>query len=398
MRIPMDRATGSGKSMNEGNPAATTVMTRRFAVLATLSLLAGCAVIPKTGPAPAPRPTEAAPDSNVLPTDADRHRIALLVPMTGPNASVGQAIANAATMALLDTNAQSLRITTYDTSAGAGVAATRAIQDGNKLILGPLMADDVVAVAAVARPAKVPMITYSNDASVATSDVFVLGQVPGQSVARVLGYAKSHGVNRVGALVPGGVYGQRVSAALSASAQREGLTVTGIESYARGNTSVASAVRRIKAKGPVDALLIADGPRIALTAAPQAGGTRLIGTELWSGDAAVAKSPAMKGAWFAAVSDRRFGQFEQSYRNRFGATPARLATLGYDSVLLTLNVARNWRPGTAFPTARLADRDGYIGLDGVFRFNANGVAERAMEVREVSGGTFVTVSPAPSRF
>lgn len=384
--------------MNETNPAATSRMTRRFAVLATLSLLAGCAVIPKTGPAPAPKPTEAAPDSNVLPTDADRHRIALLVPMSGPNASVGQAIANAATMALLDTNAQSLRITTYDTAAGAGVAATRAVGDGNKLILGPLMAEDVVAVAAVARPAKIPMITYSNDASVATSDVFVLGQVPGQSVARVLGYAKAHGVNRLGALVPGGVYGQRVTAALTASARQDGLTVTGVETYARGNTSVASAVRRIKAKGPVDALLIADGPRIALTAAPQAGGTRLIGTELWSGDAAVAKSPAMKGAWFAAVSDRRFGQFEQSYRNRFGAAPARLATLGYDSVLLTLNVARNWRPGTPFPTARLADKDGYIGLDGVFRFNALGVAERAMEVREVQGGTFVTVSPAPARF
>ena len=106
----------------------------------------------------------------------------------------------------------------------------------------------------------------------------------------------------------------------------------------------------------------------------------------------------MKGAWFAAVSDRRFGQFEQSYRNRFGAAPARLATLGYDSVLLTLNVARSWRPGTPFPTARLADKDGYIGLDGVFRFNDLGVAERAMEVREVQGGTVVTVSPAPSRF
>ncbi len=384
--------------MREGNLRLTSGVTRRFAVATTLALLAGCTVIPKNGPAPAPAPSEAAPDSNALPTDADRHRVALLVPMSGPNAAVGQAIANAATMALLDTNSQSLRITTYDTSAGPAIAASRAVADGNKLILGPLLADDVVAVASVARPAHVPMITYSNDTGVADRDVFVLGQTPGQSVARVLGYAKAHGVNRVAALVPGGVYGQRVTAALTASARQEGLSVTGIESYARGNTSVASAVRRVKAKGPVDALLIADGPRIALTAAPQAGGTRLIGTELWSGDAAVAKSPAMKGAWFAAVSDRRFGQFEQSYRNRFGAAPARLATLGYDSVLLTLNVARGWKPGTTFPTSRLYDKEGYIGLDGVFRFNDLGVAERAMEVREVSGGTFVTVSPAPARF
>ncbi len=384
----------TGDSMTKGHG-----LTRRFAVAGTLALLAGCTVIPKprTGDMPAPAPTETAPDSNALPTDAGRHRVALLVPMSGPNAVVGQSIANAATMALLDTNAQNIRITTYDTATGAGSAASKAILDGNRLILGPLMADDVVSVAGVARSAKVPMITYSNDAGVADRDVFVLGQVPGESVARVISYARAHGISTVGAIIPAGVYGQRVTMALTASARAAGITVAGIESYTRGNTSVASAVHRIKAKGSVDALLIADGARIALLAAPAAKGSRLLGTELWSGDAAIAKSPAMRGGWFAAVSDKRFGQFEQSYRKRFGTSPARLATLGYDSVLLTLNVARQWKPGTLFPTAKLYDRDGFIGLDGVFRFNQFGVAERAMEVREVGAGTFVTVSPAPTK-
>ncbi|WP_225206771.1 penicillin-binding protein activator [Novosphingobium huizhouense] len=384
--------------MNEGNRARGGSVTRRFAVLATLSLLAGCAVIPKTGPAPAPKPTEVAPDSNVLPTDADRHRIALLVPMTGANATVGQAIANAATMALLDTNAQSLRITTYDTAAGASAAASKAIGDGNKLILGPLMADDVAAVAAVARPARVPMITYSNDTAMAARDVFVFGQAPGQSVTRVLQYAHAHGVNTLGAIIPAGDYGQRVSAALGQAARASGVTVGGIETYVRTNTSVGSAMRRVKTRGKVDAILIADGARIAVMAAPFAAGTQLLGTELWSGEASIAKSPALKGALFATVSDQRFGPFERSYRARFGAAPARLATLGYDSVLLTLNIARNWKPGAPFPIARMFDPEGFIGTDGVFRFNDLGVAERAMEVRQVAPGTFVTVSPAPARF
>jgi len=46
-------------------------------------------------------------------------------------------------MALLDTNADNLRITTYDTSTGVAGAARQAIADGNKLILGPLMAEAV---------------------------------------------------------------------------------------------------------------------------------------------------------------------------------------------------------------------------------------------------------------
>ena len=372
----------------------------RGAIVAVMmALVAGCAVVPKPKPQPvATRPVETAPVANVLPSDTDRHRVALLVPMTGTNAALGQALANATTMALLDTNAQNLRITTYDTASGAGPAAARAIADGNRLILGPLAAEDVSAVAAIARPAHVPMITFTNDADVATHDVLVFGQVPGQSVARVIAYARAHGVTAVGAIIPVGTYGQRVAAGLSGAARANNVRITDIETYDRANTSVGSAIRRVKAKGQVDAILIADGSRIAAFAAPFAKGVRLLGTELWNGDGAIAKTPALNGAWFATVSDDRWGQFERSYTSRFGSAPPRFATVGYDAVLFTLNVARGWKEPGPFPTGRVFDPQGFIGLDGVFRFNELGIAERAMEVREVNGGTFVTVSPAPAHF
>jgi branched-chain amino acid transport system substrate-binding protein len=107
-------------------PNALAARRRKFVAMAALALLAGCKVIPKGAPdvtPPPPPPVEPSPD--VLPTDTERHRVALLVPMTGANSAVGQAIANAATMALLDTNAQNLRVTTYDTTAGAAAAEPR---------------------------------------------------------------------------------------------------------------------------------------------------------------------------------------------------------------------------------------------------------------------------------
>ena len=375
---------------------------RRAIVLAGVSLLGACQLVPRTAPVPPPpppRPDETAPQDGVLPSDSQRHRIALLVPMSGPNAGVGEAIANATTMALLDTAAQNLRITTYDTSAGAGQAAAHAVADGNKLILGPLLSDEVIAVASVARPARVPMITYSNDTGVASHDVFVLGTAPSQSVARVIGFAKASGVKRIAGLIPTGIFGQRASSALVTTARDEGMTVAGVETYDRSNTSIGGAVRRLTQSADFDAVLIADGPRLSMQAAPLVGdGAHILGTELWAGDAALTRSAALRGAWFAALSDARFPRFSATYKTRFGAVPPRIATLGYDSVLLTINVARTWRPGTVFPTAKLYDKGGFIGLDGVFRFRPNGVAERAMEVREVGAGTIKIVSPAPARF
>lgn len=374
---------------------------RGLLAAASLSLLAACTVVPKATAPVAPPPEPEAPVST-LPTDTDRHRIALLVPLSGPNAAVGQSIANAATMALLDTNAANLRITTYDTGTNPADAAKRAVQDGNKLILGPLMSGDIAAVVSVARPAKVPLISYSNDETAAARDVYVMGNLPGQSVRRTVEYARSRGVNTFAALVPRGEYGERASSAFMDAVRAGGGKVLEMEAYDRSSASVTAAAKRLQAKGGFDAVLIADGGSLSAKGAAQvragAAKPRILGTELWSGEKEITASPALNGAWFASVSDGRFAQFAKSYRTRFGTQPFRIATLGYDSVLLTLRVARNWKPGKEFPGSVMLDEGGFLGLDGAFRFNRSGVVERALEVRQVSGWTIEVVSPAATRF
>ncbi len=380
---------------------------RQFAIMGAVLLLAGCKVIPGGGeprpdPLPAPTPTPTAP-ATALPTDETRHRLALLVPMSGANGAVGQSIANATTMALLDTSADNLRITTYDTAGGAREAARRAVAEGNTLILGPLMAEDVAQALAEARPANVPLITFSNDSAVAGPDVFVMGQAPEQSIARTVGYARARGLARFAAIVPEGAYGERAAAAFRSTVVARGGTIAGIETYARGNPSIVSSANRLAQAGGYDAVLIADGARLAGQAAaavrPRAtSSVRILGTELWSGEGDVARTAALRGAWFSAIPDARFRRFSDSYRARFGAQPYRVSTLGYDAVLLALRIAREWRPGRSFPVARLYDEGGFLGLDGAFRFGRNGVIQRTMEVREVRDGSVAIVEPAPATF
>jgi len=378
---------------------------RRGLAAAFLTLvLSACQVIPDTGdtrPSAPPQPQVDEP-SDALPTDTGRHRVALLVPLSGNNAEVGRSIANATTMALLDTSAENLRITTYDTATGAGTAAARAISDGNKLILGPLLRDDVTAVLGQARPADVPLITFSNDSSVAAPDVFVMGHMPEQSIGRTVRYAAGKGARRFAALVPTGEYGNRAAEALAAAVTAANGSLVATERFDRGNTSIISAAERLTATGGFDAVLIAEGPRLAAMAAGALGsGQRrptILGTELWSGEASIANSSALRGAWFSAVSDDRYRQFVESYEARFGEQPYRIATLGYDAVLLALRIAQDWQPGTPLPTRQMTDEGGFLGLDGPFRFTRDGVGERAMEVRQVGNGTISVVDPAPTRF
>jgi branched-chain amino acid transport system substrate-binding protein len=398
----------------------------------SLAVLAACA--PRTkgpvapvAPPPVEKPVEVKP--------GEVHRIAILVPLSGPNAPVGISLANAATLALVDTGKQGVRLTSYDTAAlGASGAARRALADGTQLILGPLLAGDAAAVKAAAEPAGITMLSFSNDSGVAGGRFYVLGFQPAQSVSRVVGHVASQGVKRFAALVPDGVYGQRASVAFTRAVSTAGGQVVALQNFARTPAALPPAARRVtnhdarlKQAGsttpvkrpdgtiatpsagipPVafEALLVADSGAIAAGFAPHlarfgapTGSFVMMGTELWNTEPGLGASAALKGAVFAAVPDRRFQSMAKRYQTRFGGTPSRLASLSYDAMLLAISAAgQQWKLGTPFPQSLLADPQGFAGVDGIFRFSAN-VAERGLEVQQVTPAGFTTVSPAPTAF
>jgi branched-chain amino acid transport system substrate-binding protein len=373
--------------------------------------LGGCQLVPKQRPEQVPEPQlpEARPEPEEprgpqLPPEETRNRVAVLVPTSGANAGVGQSIANAANLALLDAGGERIRITVYDTArGGAAAAANQALAEGNGLFLGPLLADDVRAVAPVARRAGVPVISFSNDTSVAGNGVYLMGFTPAQSIARVVGHAREAGLGLFGAVTPTGVYGRRASQAMIDGVERSGGRLVAMQGYDAGPASLRTAIGKLHSLGTYDAVLIADGGRSAAAAAPllkagSSSGMRLLGTELWATETGLGRTPALRGAWYASVSDNMFNQLRTRYRARYGANPYRLASLGYDAVLLTVRIAKNWRLGRPFPERELRDPVGFAGVDGPFRFTSGGIAERSLEVREVTAAGTVTVSPAPRNF
>ena len=335
------------------------------------------------------------------PVVTEQNMVAVILPLTGGDGPVGTSISNAARLALSDTGEKSIKITVYDSTVpgGAAAAAQRAIADGNRLILGPLLAEDVRAAAPVARKAGVPVIAFSNDEGVAGEGVYIMGFTPDQSIGRVVGYARSKGSSRFAALVPTGLYGQRAAQAMIGAVRKSGGVVTGIQSYDRSKAAISAAVRRLNAKGDVDAILIGDNGRMAAMAAPLLKvGPRKLGTELWATDKTLGKTAALRGAWYAAAPDYQFNRLVTRYRARYGKTPYRLASLGYDAVLLAVRSAKSWPLGRAFPAKSLIDKDGFGGVDGAFRFSRDGVAERLLEVRQVTAAGTTTVAPAAPKF
>ncbi len=332
--------------------------------------------------------------------------IALLLPLTGANATIGADMLAAAQQALLELGGPQLALVPKDTGGtaeGARAAATEAIADGAKLLVGPLTAPEIDAVRPVALAASVNIIAFSNVATVAGNGVYLIGFLPSQEIDRVVGYALSTGATHIGIIAAENPYGQLSVAALQAAATKYGASVDASVSFAPDESNLEASVQRLTNNGAPSftAVLLPEGEQqlkdVALQlsaqkiAPPQ---FRLLGTGLWDGPGLGTES-ALVGGWYASPPTEARTGFEQRFAQIYGRRPQRLASLAYDAVGVAAVLDRS---GGDFSTNSLTNPSGFAGTNGVFRFLADGTNERGLAVVEVEAAGVSVISPAPQSF
>ncbi len=150
-------------------------------------------------------------------------RVAILLPLSGGNAGLGQAMLRAARVALSVPGSPELDVRdTAGTPEGAAEAARLAVAAGDQLILGPLTSTETAAVAPVAGPANVAVLAFTSDPAQARPGVWVLGITPDQQVGRLVEAARADGRSRFAAVLPEGAFGAALAAALSRDVGADG--------------------------------------------------------------------------------------------------------------------------------------------------------------------------------
>jgi branched-chain amino acid transport system substrate-binding protein len=349
-------------------------------------------------------------------------RIALLLPLSGRFAYLGKPMLNAAQLAVFDVAGEQFELMVFDTAGEpdqASEAARTAIEQGARLIIGPLLAESTRAAAPWAQAAGVPLLSFSSDRTVAGNGVFILGFTPGDQVERVIQYASGRGIGEFAVIAPEDAYGNLVVQAVQDAAARVGGRVTDVRFVDRDLSGASFAIQAVGASptpvaspdvspaalpGNADrALLIAEGgERLRFIAdLLQADGVapaeiQILGTGTWD-EPWISGEPALVGGWFAAPPPWARDRFVQNYARTYGETPPRLAGLAYDATALAAIVGQIIGGMDLTPDV-LTTPAGFIGSEGIFRFAPSGVSERGLAVLEVTPRGVNVISDSPQSF
>ena len=340
--------------------------------------------------------------------------VALLVPKGSASATdavLAQSLENAARLAMAELDGVTIDLRVYATRADAATAAEaarQAVQDGAKIILGPVYAANANAAGKAVAGRGVNVLAFSNNPDIAGGNVFILGNTFQNTANRLVRFAMRQG--RAPILV---VHGNDVAenagaAAIQRAIASAGGTPAGVVGFELSQKGVISALPEIadtaRASG-ARSIFMTSGTAGALPLLAgllpengiKPGEYQYIGLQRWDIPASALSMSGLQGGWFALPDPGLQSEFSSRYQAAYGAAPHPIAGLAYDGIAAIGALVRAGK-ADALTAAALTQGAGFIGVNGIFRLRSDGSNERGLAVATIENKLVVVIDPAPRSF
>ncbi len=357
-------------------------------------------------------------------------KVAMLLPLTGKDAKIGEDLRNAGMMAQFDIANNNFILQFYDTQGtaeGAKKAFEQAAKSKVDLILGPVFAREVGAIRRQARAKKIPVVSFTSDTDEVDEGVYTLALLVSEQIERSVRYACEKGKQSLAIMAPDNKAGDIAIASAEKATQACGMRISAISVYnptfinfepyvlktlpesfkdikilekqeKKEKTETEEEPLPITEQIDFDTLLIADdGNRLKSIASlfalyditPRE--VLFIGTSTWQ-DPTLTLEGALAGARFSALPTEGFEKFSQRYEETYGKKPIRLASLSYDAVALASVLSQTG----GITKENLTNIRGFSGTDGLFRLTPTGESERLLGISEIVSRNQFRVIQRPS--
>lgn len=361
--------------------------------------------------------------------------IGVILPLTGKLASVGQKIQKALTLSLYDQTLNNITLYFEDnrsTQEGSIEAATNIVNKNVKMIIGPVLRDNVLAANTVILTTSIPLFAFSNDESIANNNIFLNNINLKQEAYEITRFAVDNNNKRLACLTPENLYGNIQKASFSVTVQKLHAALENCQSFDATNIDVNKPLKKLleidknerlrlaqlrtlekefetlgnamdddkilrmaelKAQEEIydinfNAIFLPTSAKKVITIAPQlafydidfSNGVLFLGGSSWDSKAILKnRGEHLHFSRFLSLKTDAFKNFASKYKKQFKTQPNLLAGFAYD----ILNIAQNINFAGNF-YSQIYQEQGFPVLTGNVKFNRNNTADRVYGVSKIS--------------
>jgi branched-chain amino acid transport system substrate-binding protein len=379
-------------------------------------------------------------DQELVTPKSDKKKIpvALFLPISGKNQELGQSLVNAATISLFDNdlnhNIELVLIDSKESPEDAKKGFAEIINRKIKIVIGPIFSSSAEAIAKDAMQNKITVISLSNNRELShkinnDGGVFLAGMMPEAQIDKIVNYSMDQGKYNFAVISPNNQYGNTITTLFKKVVKdRDGNYIT--SEFYKNSSDIDRVVdrvinsftisHRLKAKVKKGATVSESDrtyPQVILV--PESGNIlskivasiqrqnvderefQIVGTSQWD-DISTLNDRNLVGSWFAAPENEKFRNFEKIYYQTYQKFPPRISTIAYDMVgaIANLSIMNGEKTPTLldFINYQPSPKNGFEGIDGLFRFLPNGLIQRNLAVLKVESGRFEVIDKPAEQF
>lgn len=374
---------------------------------------------------------------NFLENSKRKTKVALFLPLSGKYKELGESLANSALISLFENDKRkNIELVFIDSKSDAQLAKqafNEVIKNDIKIVIGPIFSETTKQIQEQADNNKITVISFSNNRQLMQNikqdnGIFLSGLLPESEIENIVSFAIKQGKTRFSIIAPRNDYGNTITALYKKLIRdKDGIFITS-EFYSANEQSLSRAVENVVNAFVIDAEIKINNDTVIkesqrqyseVIMIPESGRVlskiidrikainidekkfQILGSSNWD-NIATLNNRNLVGAWFSAPLNDNFKDFEEVYYEHFQKLPPRLSSISYDLVLAISQIAKDKETkedkSAITATSLTSYQEGFVGIDGAFRFLPNGLVQRNLAILEVGNEKFRTIEKPSNRF
>ena len=361
--------------------------------------------------------------------------IGLLLPLSGKYYQIGKSLLNSAQLALDRTGNDRVIFHVVDTGNNEELLQNlyNIISKELDIVVGPVFSENIIKVSQMLKDNNITTITLSNNSDMQTNKFFVSGITLEDEITELFDYSYNNGLKRFAVIIPDSQYGKKVKKkieeikssndfleieyAFYQPSQPNYYEVTKkISNYEKRKLELDDKIKILKSlnsKEAEDELKILEkrdtlgNPNFEAIAILTQNFNELsnfstilpyydvdpneiqyIGNSVWYKEQAI-KEPGLQNGYFTSLNIDTKKNFDEDYFYFFNKKPHPLASLSYDMIGL---ICKLHLENKNFKSDMLLTQAGFIGVNGLFKFEKNGKVSRKPKIYRIKKHGFKLIN------